>query len=208
MLEAIRVIEGKAAPLKLDNVDTDQIIPAEFLKILSKKGLGRYCFYRWRYNEDGSLKRDFILNDPRYSDASILIAGRNFGIGSSRENAVWALQDLGIRCVIAPSFGDIFYVNSIKNMLLCIKLPEEEVKMLQELAERETLVLKIDLEKNTIEFKDNIIRFEMNNVVRERFLQGLDEIELTLKNHIERIKKYEENMPGFMIPKPRRFVPY
>ncbi|MEM3397934.1 MAG: 3-isopropylmalate dehydratase small subunit [Nitrososphaerota archaeon] len=208
MLEAIRVIEGKAAPLKLDNVDTDQIIPAEFLKILSKKGLGRYCFYRWRYNEDGSLKRDFILNDPRYSDASILIAGRNFGIGSSRENAVWALQDLGIRCVIAPSFGDIFYVNSIKNMLLCIKLPEEEVKMLQELAERETLVLKIDLEKNTIEFKDNIIRFEMNNVVRERFLQGLDEIELTLKNHIERIKKYEENMPGFMIPKPRRFIPY
>ncbi|MEM3818936.1 MAG: 3-isopropylmalate dehydratase small subunit [Nitrososphaerota archaeon] len=208
MLEAIRVIEGKAAPLKLDNVDTDQIIPAEFLKILSKKGLGRYCFYRWRYNEDGSLKRDFILNDPRYLDASILIAGRNFGIGSSRENAVWALQDLGIRCVIAPSFGDIFYVNSIKNMLLCIKLPEEEVKMLQELAERETLVLKIDLEKNTIEFKDNIIRFEMNNVVRERFLQGLDEIELTLKNHIERIKKYEENMPGFMIPKPRRFIPY
>lgn len=207
MPEPIRVIEGKAVPLKLENVDTDQIIPAEFLKILSKKGLGRYCFYRWRYNEDGSLKKDFILNDPRYSDASILIAGRNFGIGSSRENAVWALQDLGIKCVIAPSFGDIFYVNSMKNMLLCINLSEERVKMLQELSEKETLILKIDLEKNIIRFKDNTIEFEMDKVVRERFLQGLDEVELTLRHHLERIKKYEENMPRFMIPKPRRFIP-
>lgn len=206
--EPIRVIEGKAVPLKIENVDTDQIIPAEFLKILSKKGLGRYCFYRWRYNEDGSLKKDFVLNDPRYSDASILIAGRNFGIGSSRENAVWALQDLGIKCVLAPSFGDIFYVNSMKNMLLCIRLPEEKVKMLQDLAERETLILKIDLEKNTIVFKDDVIEFEIDRVVKDRFLQGLDEIEITLRHYMDKIKKYEENMPRFIIPKPRRFIPY
>jgi 3-isopropylmalate dehydratase small subunit len=205
MPEPIRVIEGKAAPLKLENVDTDQIIPAEFLKILGKKGLGRYCFYRWRYNENGSLREDFILNNPRYGDASILIAGKNFGIGSSRENAVWALKDFGIKCVIAPSFGDIFYVNSIKNMLLCIKLPEEQVKILQELAEKEDLILRIDLEENTIKFRDKILSFEIDKVVRGRFLQGLDEIEMTLK-YIEKIKKYEESMPSFMIPKPRKFI--
>jgi 3-isopropylmalate dehydratase small subunit len=205
MPEPIRVIEGKAVPLKLENVDTDQIIPAEFLKILGKKGLGRYCFYRWRYNEDGSLRGDFILNNPRYRDASIIIAGKNFGIGSSRENAVWALQDFGIKCVIAPSFGDIFYVNSMKNMLLCIKLPEEQVKMLQELAEKEDLILRIDLEESTIKFRDRILSFAIDKAVRERFLQGLDEIEITLK-HIEKIKKYEESMPSFMIPNPRRFI--
>ncbi|MCL7401567.1 MAG: 3-isopropylmalate dehydratase small subunit [Thaumarchaeota archaeon] len=205
MPEPIRVIEGKAVPLKLENVDTDQIIPADFLKILGKKGLGRYCFYRWRYNEDGSLRGDFILNNPRYRDASIIIAGKNFGIGSSRENAVWALQDFGIKCVIAPSFGDIFYVNSMKNMLLCIKLPEEQVKMLQELAEKEDLILRIDLEESTIKFRDRILSFAIDKAVRERFLQGLDEIEITLK-HIEKIKKYEESMPSFMIPNPRRFI--
>lgn len=206
MPEPIRVIEGKAAPLRLENVDTDQIIPAEFLKILGKKGLGRYCFYRWRYNEDGSLREDFVLNNPKYRDASILIAEKNFGIGSSRENAVWALQDFGIKCVIAPSFGDIFYVNSMKNMLLCIKLSEEQVRMLQELAEKETLILKIDLVENAIKYKDKILNFEIDKVVRERFLHGLDEIEITLK-YIEKIKKYEESMPAFMIPKPRRFIP-
>jgi len=206
MPEPIRIIYGKAAPLKLENVDTDQIIPAEFLKILGKKGLGGYCFYRWRYNEDGSLREDFVLNNPRYRDASIIIAGKNFGIGSSRENAVWALQDFGIKCIIAPSFGDIFYVNSMKNMLLCIKLPEEQVKILQELAEKEDLILRIDLEENTIKFKNRILGFEIDRVVRERFLQGLDEIEITLK-HIEKIKKYEESMPSFMIPNPRRFIP-
>jgi 3-isopropylmalate dehydratase small subunit len=205
MLEPIRVIEGKAAPLKLENVDTDQIIPAEFLKILGKRGLGRYCFYRWRYNEDGSLREDFVLNNPRYRDASMLIAGKNFGIGSSRENAVWALQDFGIKCVIAPSFGDIFYVNSMKNLLLCITLPEEQVEMLQELAEKEELILRIDLEEDAIKFRDRILSFKMDKVVRERFLQGLDEIEITLE-HIEKIKKYEESMPSFMIPKPRRFI--
>jgi len=206
MPEPIKVIEGKAAPLRLENVDTDQIIPAEFLKILGKKGLGRYCFYRWRYNEDGSLREDFVLNNPKYRDASILIAEKNFGIGSSRENAVWALQDFGIKCVIAPSFGDIFYVNSMKNMLLCIKLSEEQVRMLQELAEKETLILKIDLVENAIKYKDKILNFEIDKVVRERFLHGLDEIEITLK-YIEKIKKYEDNMPSFLIPNPRRFVP-
>lgn len=205
MPEPVRVIEGKVAPLRAENVDTDQIIPAEFLKIISKKGLGRYCFYRWRYREDGSPREDFVLNDPRYRGASILVAGRNFGIGSSRENAVWALQDLGIRCVIAPSFGDIFYANSVKNMLLCIRLPEDEVEKIMGEAERETLTMRIDLEGEVIRYKDRAIPFSLDKSVKERFLKGLDEIELTLR-HEEKIRGYEESMPRFLRPLPRRFV--
>ncbi|MCS7125481.1 MAG: 3-isopropylmalate dehydratase small subunit [Aigarchaeota archaeon] len=205
MLEPIKVIEGKAAPFRVENVDTDQIIPAEFLKIIDKKGLGRYCFYRWRYSEDGRLREDFILNNPKYRDATILVASRNFGIGSSRENAVWALQDLGIRCIIAPSFGDIFYVNSIKNMLLCIKLPEEKVRMLQEEAEKDILILRIDLEENSIRFRDRVIYFELDEAIRERFLKGLDEVELSLA-YEEKIRRYEEGMKSFLLPKPRRFI--
>ncbi|MEN2975142.1 MAG: 3-isopropylmalate dehydratase small subunit [Candidatus Caldarchaeales archaeon] len=205
MPEPVKVIEGKAIPLRMENVDTDQIIPAEFLKIITKKGLGRYCFYRWRYNDDGSLREDFILNDPRYRDGSILITGRNFGIGSSRENAVWALQDFGIKCIVAPSFGDIFYANSAKNMLLCIKLSEEQVEKILEEAEREILTMRVDLEEKSIKFRDKVIYFEIDEVIREKFLRGLDEIEKTLI-HEEKIKKYEEAMKSFSIPRPRRFI--
>lgn len=207
MQEGINVIEGKAAPFRYENVDTDQIIPSEFLKIMSKKGIGRYCFYRWRYREDGSLNPDFILNNPRYSDTSILIAGKNFGIGSSRENAVWALKDMGIKCIIAPSFGDIFYMNSIKNLLPCIKLPEEYVEKLQTLAEKTELYLKIDIENSTITYLGGEIKFDLDQNVRERFLKGLDEIEMTLTYYGEKIKEYEDKMSSFILPKPRRFLP-
>ncbi|MEM4466390.1 MAG: 3-isopropylmalate dehydratase small subunit [Nitrososphaerota archaeon] len=207
MQRGVNVIEGKAAPFKYENVDTDQIIPSEFLKIMSKRGIGRYCFYRWRYREDGSLNPDFILNNPKYSDASILIAGKNFGIGSSRENAVWALKDMGIKCIIAPSFGDIFYMNSVKNLLLCIKLPEEHVEKLQDMAEKTELYLKIDIENSTINYPGGEMKFDLDQTVKERFLKGLDEIETTLTYYGEKIKKYEDKMPSFIIPKARRFLP-
>ncbi|MCF8885019.1 MAG: 3-isopropylmalate dehydratase small subunit [Nitrososphaerota archaeon] len=207
MQRGVNVIEGKAAPFKYENVDTDQIIPSEFLKIMSKRGIGRYCFYRWRYREDGSLNPDFILNNPKYSDASILIAGKNFGIGSSRENAVWALKDMGIKCIIAPSFGDIFYMNSVKNLLLCIKLPEEHVEKLQDMAEKTELYLKIDIENSTINYPGGEMKFDLDQTVKERFLKGLDEIETTLTYYGEKIKEYEDKMPSFIIPKARRFLP-
>ncbi len=206
MVEPIRVIEGKAAPLKVNDVDTDQIIPAQFLKLLSRKGLGKYAFYRWRYNEDGTPKPGFILDDPRFKDAEILIAGKNFGIGSSRENAVWALLDLGIRCVIAPSFGDIFYNNAAKNGLLCIRLPEDLVERLQDRAMEGDLILRIDLEKQEISGKDiEAIRFDIEPHVKERLLKGLDDITMALL-YEEEIKRYEERMPSYIIPKPSRFL--
>lgn len=202
MPEPIKVIEGKAMPLEAENVDTDQIIPAQFLKLISRKGLGRYAFYRWRYDEEGKPRPEFILNNPKFKGASILIAGENFGIGSSRENAVWALKDLGIKCVIAPSFGDIFYNNAAKNMLLCIKLPEPIVKQLQERAKTGNLHLRIDLEEQKI---NGEIPFEVEPHIRERFLKGLDEISLTLeKSHL--IKNYEDKMPSFLKPKPNMFI--
>ncbi len=206
MVEPIRIIEGKAAPLKVNDVDTDQIIPAQFLKLLSRKGLGKYAFYRWRYNEDGSPKQGFILDDPRFKDAKILIAGKNFGIGSSRENAVWALLDLGIRCVIAPSFGDIFYNNAAKNGLLCVRLPEDLVEMLQDRAMEGDLVLKIDLEAQEISGKGvEKIKFDIEPHIKERLLKGLDDISMALL-HEDAIKRYEERMPSYVIPKPARFL--
>jgi len=205
--EPIRVIHGKAAPLEADDVDTDQIIPAEFLKIIEKKGLGKYLFYRWRYNEDGSKKPGFILDEPEFRDASILIAGKNFGIGSSRENAVWALMDFGIKSVIASSFGDIFYVNASKNGLLCIRLPQEKVRNLRELARGGRLYLTIDLSEQTITISTGeSIRFEIEQHIKERLVKGLDDISITLSLYDDEIKKFEEKMPSFLIPKPKRFI--
>ena len=205
MPNPIKAIEGKVAPLKAENVDTDQIIPAQFLKLLSRRGLGKYAFYRWRYDEKGNPRPGFILNDSRFSGAVILIAGRNFGIGSSRENAVWALTDLGIKCVIAPSFGDIFYNNAAKNMLLCIRLPEKTVKILQEKAESGDLTLRIDLESQKITGGGLEISFDIEPHIRERFLKGLDDISLTLQ-YGNLIERYEKNMPEYLKPKPRRFI--
>ena len=206
MPEPVKVIEGKAAPLEADDVDTDQIIPAQFLKLLEKKGLGKYLFYRWRYDEQGKLRGDFILDKPEYRDAKILIAGRNFGIGSSRENAVWALTDFGIKCVIASSFGDIFYTNASKNGLVCVKLPEEEVKRLREAAKEAKLNLTIDLERQVVKYPGGEIRFEIEPHIKERLIKGLDDIAITLSQYEEKIKEYESKMPSYLVPKPRRFL--
>ncbi|MEM1936856.1 MAG: 3-isopropylmalate dehydratase small subunit [Candidatus Caldarchaeum sp.] len=206
MPEAVARIAGKAAPLEADDVDTDQIIPAEFLKVIERKGLGRYLFYRWRYDEKGELKGDFVLDRPEYRDAKILVAGRNFGIGSSRENAVWALTDFGLKCVIASSFGDIFYVNASKNGLVCVKLPDDKVARLRNLAKKGDLHLVIDLGSQTISYSGEEVKFDIEPHIKERLMRGLDDIQLTVEKYSKSIELYEQRMPEYLKPKPRSFL--
>ncbi|GBC71064.1 3-isopropylmalate dehydratase small subunit 1 [Candidatus Calditenuaceae archaeon HR02] len=202
MPEPVRRIVGKAAPLEVDDVDTDQIIPAQFLKVLSRKGLGKYLFYRWRFDEEGRPREGFVLDRKEFRDAVILVAGRNFGIGSSRENAVWALMDFGIRCVIASSFGDIFYGNSVKNGLLCVRLEEEIVRRLRGEAAKGGLTLEIDVDAETIKLPGGgIINFKLEPNVKRRLLEGLDEIEVTLREYGEKIRAYEDRMERYKMPR-------
>ncbi|HWQ17115.1 MAG TPA: 3-isopropylmalate dehydratase small subunit [Sulfolobales archaeon] len=193
-MPGLKVIEGKAAPLPIDNIDTDQIIPAQFLKISKREGLGRYLFYRWRYDDEGKPKEGFVLDDDRFRGASILVTGRNFGIGSSREHAVWALVDFGIRAVISTSFGDIFYENAARNGLACIKLGEDIVKELLDRALRGDLILRIDLERKVVEYEGRVVSFEMDESARKMLILGLDEIGITLQSYEEAINAYEERL--------------
>lgn len=195
-------IEGKAAPLGADDVDTDQIIPAQFLKVTEKSGLRKYLFYRWRYDEKGDLTGKFVLDRPEFADAKVLVAGRNFGIGSSRENAVWALLDMGVRCVLASSFGDIFYNNSAKNGLLCVRLPDPVLAELTTLAASGTLALSVDLGQQTVTYGGRKLRFEVEDHVKQRLMSGMDDIALTTGNHLGKIERYEKSMPAYL--KPRR----
>lgn len=192
------IIEGKAAPLPIDNIDTDQIIPAQFLKITKREGLGRFLFYRWRYDENGKPREGFVLDDPRYSGASILVTGRNFGIGSSREHAVWALQDYGIRAIIAPSFGDIFYENAARNGLACIRLGDDVVRVLIDRASSRDLYIRIDLERRSLEYDDKRIEFEMDDATRRMLLYGLDNIGITIEYYGDAIKSYEDRMGSYI----------
>ena len=181
-----------AAPLPLINVDTDMIIPARFLKTIKRTGLGADLFSTLRFNEDGSDREEFVLNKPAYKDAEILIAGENFGCGSSREHAPWALLDYGIKCIIAPSFADFFYNNSSKNGILLIQLPKEEVDKLMENAERgANAKLSIDLETQEITGSDDdVIKFEVNEFKKHCLLNGLDDIGLTMQKN-DKINDYE-----------------
>lgn len=192
------IIEGKAAPLPIDNIDTDQIIPAQFLKITKREGLGRFLFYRWRFDESGKPREGFVLDDPRYSGASILITGRNFGIGSSREHAIWALLDYGIRAIIAPSFGDIFYENASRNGLACIRLSDDIVRVLIDRASSGDLYIRIDLERRSVEYDDKKIEFEMDEATRRMLLYGLDSIGITVEYYGDAIKRYEDRMGSYI----------
>ena len=184
-----------AAPLPLINVDTDMIIPARFLKTIKRTGLGADLFSTLRFNEDGSDREEFVLNKPAYKDAEILIAGENFGCGSSREHAPWALLDYGIKCIIAPSFADIFYNNSSKNGILLIQLPKDEVDKLMENAERgANAKLSIDLETQEITGSDDdVIKFEVNEFKKHCLLNGLDDIGLTMQKN-DKINDYEARL--------------
>ncbi len=186
-------INGVVAPLDRVNVDTDQIIPAVFLKSIERTGFQDALFSSWRYNEDGTPNPEFVLNDPSYRDAGILVAGPNFGCGSSREHAPWALNDYGIRCVIAPSFADIFYNNCFQNGLLPLRLPEEQVQRVMDQAkENPGLRLNVDLQAQRVWDDDEEISFsfDVQAFRRECLLNGLDDIGLTLQ-HEDNIAAYE-----------------
>ncbi len=176
-------LHARAAPLDVANLDTDQIIPKQFLKTVEREGLAKGLFYDLRFDPEGRPKPGFVLNDPHYAGAGVLIAGDNFGCGSSREHAPWALLDYGIRCVIAPSFADIFYGNCFQNGLLPIALPEDEVKALMEEAKGGNHVFSVDLAAQTVTAPSGkSFRFEIDPSRKEKLLQGLDSIGETLEH--------------------------
>jgi 3-isopropylmalate/(R)-2-methylmalate dehydratase small subunit len=182
-MQKFTTLTGVAAPLPMINVDTDMIIPKRHLKTIKRTGLGTALFEEIRFTPDGKEVPDFVLNKPAYRKAKILVAGPNFGCGSSREHAPWALLDFGITCVIAPSFADIFYNNCFKNGVLPIKLPQEEVDKLMDDAQRgANAVVTIDLEKQEIRGPDGgCIKFDVDPFRKECMLKGLDDIALTLE---------------------------
>lgn len=181
-------ISSIITPFDKVNVDTDQIIPKQFLKLVQKTGFGKFLFYNWRFDEDKKPISNFILNDPKYSESKILVAGDNFGCGSSREHAVWALQDYGFSVIIAPSFADIFYSNCFKNGILPITLDEKKVEELQ----KSTSKITIDLENQIITYDSNTIPFEIDSFKKKILLEGLDDIALTLQ-YEEKISEFEKN---------------
>ena len=194
-----RVHTGLAAPLARPNVDTDQIIPKQFLKRVERTGFGQFLFYDWRFLPSGEPNVEFELNDPRYQGASILIAGKNFGCGSSREHAPWALADYGFRAIIAPSFADIFANNCLKNGLLVVVLTEPEVAELTNRAKTiDRYEPTVDLENKIVSDKSGFsAQFEIGDFQRQCLLEGLDDIGLTLQ-HEEAITTYEQRRPTWM----------
>jgi 3-isopropylmalate/(R)-2-methylmalate dehydratase small subunit len=191
-LKPFRKHTGLVAPLDRANVDTDQIIPKQFLKRIERTGFGQFLFYDWRYLSDGQPNPLFVLNEPRYQGASILVAGKNFGCGSSREHAPWALGEFGFRVIIAPSFADIFANNCFKNGMLPIALPEEQVAPIMKRAQEvEGYELTVDLERQTISDDSGLATlFTVGSFQRYCLLEGLDDIGLTLR-HEDAIKRYE-----------------
>jgi len=193
-MQPFTTLSGVAAPLPMVNVDTDMIIPKQFLKTTKRTGLASALFFEMRTRPDGSENPDFVLNKPAYKKAHILVAGANFGCGSSREHAPWALLDFGIRCVIAPSFADIFYNNCFKNGILPIALPQADVDKLMDDAERgANAVVSVDLEKQEVRGPDGgCIKFEIDPFRKQCLLNGLDDISLTLRNE-SKISDFESS---------------
>ncbi len=175
-MQSFKKIKTIITPLDKVNVDTDQIVPKQFLKLVQKSGFGKFLFYNWRYDEKEQLKSDFVLNEPKYKNSKILVAGDNFGCGSSREHAVWALLDYGFSVVIAPSFADIFYSNCFKNGLLPIVLDEKTIEKLQQ----EIGDVEVDLENQTIKTNSKTILFDIDSHKKKILLEGLDDIAQTL----------------------------
>lgn len=182
-MEKFEKLTGIAAPMPLVNIDTDMIIPKQFLKTIKRSGLGVNLFDEMRYDDNGNEIPDFVLNKPQYREAEILVAGDNFGCGSSREHAPWALKDFGIRCVIAPSFADIFYNNCFKNGILPIALPQDQVDVLMKDAEKGANArIIVDLEEQTVTTSDgDSFAFEVDSFKKHCLLEGLDDIGLTLE---------------------------
>ncbi|MGG1650715.1 3-isopropylmalate dehydratase small subunit [Paenibacillus sp. NRS-1783] len=192
-MEAFTTLKGIVAPVDRVNVDTDAIIPKQFLKRIERTGFGQFLFYEWRFDEEGNINPDFEPNKTRYAGASVLISRANFGCGSSREHAPWAIMDYGFRCVIAPSYADIFYNNCFKNAILPIKLSEEQVEdLFQRTAKHDNYQLNVDLDEKTITDDYGLhIDFDLDEHRRQFLLQGLDDIGLTLQHEAE-ILAYEQ----------------
>ena len=191
-MEKFEKLSGVAAPMPLVNIDTDMIIPKVFLKTIKRSGLGVNLFDEMRYDREGNEKPDFVLNKPQYRDSKILVAGDNFGCGSSREHAPWAIADFGIKCVISTSFADIFYNNCFKNGILPLVLPEDAVDTLMKDAEKgANSIIEVDLENQTIVSSDGeIFRFEVDPFKKHCLLNGLDDIGLTMEKE-DHIAAYE-----------------
>jgi 3-isopropylmalate/(R)-2-methylmalate dehydratase small subunit len=191
-MRAFRKHTGRVAPLDRANVDTDQIIPKQFLKRIERAGFGQFLFYDWRRGKDGAPDAAFVLNQPQYAGASVLVAGKNFGCGSSREHAVWALEDFGFRALIAPSFADIFANNCVKNGILTVVLsPAETGEIVRRSSEIENYEITIDLEQNQVhDVHGFAAAFQIEPVIRHCLLEGLDDIALTLQ-HESAIATYE-----------------
>jgi 3-isopropylmalate/(R)-2-methylmalate dehydratase small subunit len=192
-MEKFETLTGIAAPMPLVNIDTDMIIPKQFLKTIKRSGLGVNLFDEMRYNDDGSEKPDFVLNKPQYRQAEILVTGENFGCGSSREHAPWALKDFGIKAIISPSYADIFYNNCFKNGILPIVLPQEQVDVLMKDAEKGSNArMIVDLEAQTVTSSDgDVFRFEIDGFKKHCLLEGLDDIGLTMEKAAS-ISSFEE----------------
>ena len=192
-MEKFTVLEGVAAPLKMINVDTDMVIPKQYLKTIKRTGLGRGLFSEMRYKDDGSEDPNFVLNKPAYRKAKILVAGDNFGCGSSREHAPWALMDFGIRCVISTSFGDIFYNNCFKNGVLPIRVsPQDLEKLFDDVERGANATLTVNLEKQEIRGPDGgVVKFEIDSFRKHCLLNGLDDIGLTQQKSAK-IASYED----------------
>lgn len=191
-MEPFQNVKSIVTPLDKVNVDTDQIIPKQFLKLVQKSGFGKFLFFNWRYDENENMKSDFILNDPKYNGSKILVTGDNFGCGSSREHAVWALDDYGFSVIISSSFADIFFSNCFKNGILPISLESEIIqKLLQE-----TNVVEVDLENQIIRTPSENISFEINSHKKRILLEGLDDIAQTFQ-YDDKISEFEEKS---MIP--------
>ena len=187
-LEPFSKVTSIITPFDKANVDTDQIIPKQFLKLITKSGFGKFLFYDWRFDHDGKPKNDFVLNNSHYENSQILVTNENFGCGSSREHAVWALKDFGFNVIISPSFADIFYSNCFKNGVLPIILDIEKIHKLLQFEDE----IELDLNSQKITLGDEYINFEIDSHRKVRLLEGLDEIDLTLKED-EKIGKFEND---------------
>jgi len=185
-MESFKKVKSIITPLDKVNVDTDQIVPKQFLKLIHKSGFGKFLFYNWRYDEKENLKSDFVLNDSKYENSEILVTGDNFGCGSSREHAVWALLDYGFSVIIAPSFADIFFSNCFKNGFLPISLDQKIVEKLQQELDK----IEINLEKQVIKTSSEEISFEIDPYKKKILLEGLDDISQTLQFE-DKISEFE-----------------
>ena len=191
-MEKFNKLKSIPSYLSLQNIDTDMIIPKQFLKTIKRTGLGKSLFYEMRYDENGKILKDFILNRKPYNESKILLAGKNFGCGSSREHAPWALSDFGIKCIISSSFADIFYNNCFKNGILPIIVGEEAVLELSNYSKR-LEEIEINLENQEISFGNKVIKFEIDEFKKECLIKGLDDIDLSMKK-INEIDKYEKKI--------------